>query len=70
MVKNWIRKCGKAAIEETISNPFTYEGNDILLNVSTGYACLNEDGITMDELIERADQSMYCMKREKKGKKE
>lgn len=55
-------------IDEEITKPFEFENIKINLKVSIGYAHFKEDGIDLEVLIEKADKSMYEVKRERKGK--
>lgn len=54
-------------INSVITEPFEFEGQRINLSASIGYALFSEDGIDIDVLIEKADKSMYRVKRERKG---
>lgn len=54
-------------IDSEIKNPFEFEGQNIDLRASIGYALFSEDGIELEVLIEKADKSMYEVKRERKG---
>lgn len=54
-------------IDDEIKKPFTFEGKEVKLSASIGYALFSEDGIEIEVLIEKADKSMYEVKREKKG---
>lgn len=54
-------------IDSEIKKPFEFEGQDIDLRASIGYALFSEDGIELEVLIEKADKSMYEVKRERKG---
>lgn len=54
-------------IDLNISKPFTFEEQKIDLKASAGYALFNEDGSELEELIEKADKSMYKSKRMRKG---
>lgn len=54
-------------IDFEITKPFEFEGQKINLRASIGYALFKEDGIELDVLIERADKSMYEVKRVRKG---
>ncbi|GFZ30200.1 hypothetical protein CSC2_07260 [Clostridium zeae] len=54
-------------IDFEITKPFEFEGHKINLRASIGYALFKEDGIELEVLIERADKSMYEVKRERKG---
>ncbi len=54
-------------IDREITKPFEFEGQRINLSASIGYALFSEDGIDIDVLIEKADKSMYRVKRERKG---
>ncbi|MNP81293.1 GGDEF domain protein [compost metagenome] len=53
-------------IDAEIDKPFAFEGQDINLRASIGYALFSEDGIELEVLIEKADKSMYEVKRELK----
>lgn len=50
-------------INEVLVKPLYYENHCLIISISMGYAYYDKDGITIDELIEKADQSMYKMKR-------
>ncbi len=54
-------------IDSEITKPFEFEGQQINLRASIGYALFSEDGIELEVLIEKADKSMYEAKRERKG---
>lgn len=54
-------------IDSEITKPFEFEGHKINLRASIGYVIFSEDGIDMDVLVEKADKSMYEVKRERKG---
>ncbi len=54
-------------IDREIVKPFEFEEQKINLSASIGYALFSEDGIEIDVLIEKADSSMYLVKRERKG---
>lgn len=54
-------------IDFEIIKPFEFEGHKINLRTSMGYALFKEDGIELDSLIEKADKSMYEVKRQRKG---
>jgi diguanylate cyclase (GGDEF)-like protein len=54
-------------IDFEITKPFEFEGQKINLRASIGYALFKEDGIELEVLIEKADKSMYEVKREQKG---
>lgn len=53
-------------LTEKISLPFQFEDRVLNLGASIGLALYPEDGNSIDELIESADQSMYENKRERK----
>lgn len=53
-------------LTEKIGLPFQFENRIINLGASIGLALYPEDGKSVDELIETADQSMYENKRERK----
>ena len=54
-------------IDYEITRPFEFEGIKINLKASIGYAHFKEDGIDIEVLIEKADKSMYEVKRRRKG---
>lgn len=54
-------------IDCEITKPFEFENFKIDLRASIGYAHFKEDGIELEVLIEKADKSMYEVKRERKG---
>lgn len=54
-------------IECVIMKPFEFEGRKIKLSVSMGYALFPEDGVELEEFIEKADKMMYEMKKNHKG---
>lgn len=54
-------------INVEIIKPFAFEGWPIDLRASIGYALFNDDGDELEALIEKADQSMYEVKRARKG---
>ncbi len=54
-------------IDSEITKPFEFENFKIDLRASVGYAHFKEDGIELEVLIEKADKSMYEVKRERKG---
>ena len=54
-------------IDCEITRPFAFENIKIDLRASIGYAHFKEDGIELEVLIEKADKSMYEVKRERKG---
>ena len=54
-------------IDCEITKPFEFENIKIDLRASIGYAHFKEDGIELEVLIEKADKSMYEVKRERKG---
>lgn len=56
-------------LDAEITQPFEFEGQQLELKASIGYALFKEDGIELDVLIEKADKSMYEVKRERKGVK-
>lgn len=53
-------------IVDTVGEPFEFEGHALDLGVSVGVAVLPDDGVDMTELIDRADQAMYEVKRARK----
>lgn len=54
-------------IDNEITKPFEFENFKINLRASIGYAHFKEDGIDLEVLIEKADKSMYEVKRKRKG---
>ncbi len=54
-------------IDFAITKHFEFEGQEINLRASIGYALFKDDGIELEVLIEKADKSMYEVKRERKG---
>lgn len=54
-------------IDYEITKPFEFENIKIDLKASIGYAHFREDGIELESLIEKADQSMYEVKKKRKG---
>lgn len=54
-------------LDSEIIKPFDFETVKINLRASIGYAHFREDGIELEVLIEKADKSMYEVKRERKG---
>lgn len=63
------RNCAKQKclqLAQKISLPFQFENRDLNLGASIGLAVYPDDGKTVDELIENADQAMYEKKRERK----
>lgn len=54
-------------IDEEIDKAFFFEGHEIKLSISMGYAIFQEDGVDLELLIETADRAMYETKRGKKG---
>lgn len=54
-------------LDREIAKPFEFEGQKVTLRASIGYALFNEDGTELDVLIEKADKSMYAVKRAHKG---
>ncbi len=57
-------------IDIEITKPFEFEGNNLRLRASIGYALFNEDGLEVEDLIEKADQEMYAEKRRRKGREQ
>jgi diguanylate cyclase (GGDEF)-like protein len=57
-------------IHETMRAPFAFEQNHIALDASIGVAIFPEDGEELDALVDKADQSMYEMKRSRKSQLE
>jgi len=55
-------------IVSEISKPFTFENNPLKIEASIGMALFPEDAEGMDELIEKADQAMYQVKRNRKSR--
>lgn len=55
-------------ITAEIRQPFAFEDRPLSLDASVGVAVFPDDGKEMDALIEKADQSMYTIKRSRKGR--
>nr|WP_255595120.1 sensor domain-containing diguanylate cyclase [Lysobacter sp. BMK333-48F3] len=55
---------------ESLQPPFEFEQRPIPLDASIGYAVYPDDGQELGELLEKADQAMYQVKRSKKGVRE
>lgn len=53
-------------LAQTIRSPFQFEGQQFDLDASIGLAMFPEDGDALEVLLEKADQSMYAMKRARK----
>ena len=53
-------------LTEKISSPFQLQNQALTLAASIGYAVYPDDGTKMEDLLEKADQSMYEMKRSRK----
>ena len=54
-------------LQATIERPFRFDGKDLSLRASLGFALYREDGVDLDVLMEHADQAMYESKRVRKG---
>ncbi|MEO3946230.1 sensor domain-containing diguanylate cyclase [Gorillibacterium sp. CAU 1737] len=54
-------------VDLELSKPFAFEGQAIPLKASMGYALFSEDGIELEVLIEKADKTMYEVKKERKS---
>ncbi|MBW8897172.1 MAG: diguanylate cyclase [Massilia sp.] len=50
-----------------MDNPLDFENLTLPLRASVGYAVFPIDGVEIDALIEKADQVMYEVKRNRKG---
>jgi len=48
---------------QKVGAPFEFEGNALELGVSVGIAILPDDGTEMTQLMDRADEAMYAVKR-------
>ncbi|WP_247878215.1 sensor domain-containing diguanylate cyclase [Azospirillum sp. TSO22-1] len=57
-------------IAAEIRQPFAFEDRALPLDASVGVAVFPHDGEEMDALIEKADQSMYAVKRTRKGSRD
>jgi GGDEF domain-containing protein len=53
-------------ITDACHRPFTFQGRPLTIGASVGVAIFPDDGEQPDPLIEKADQAMYAVKREKK----
>jgi len=56
-------------INLSITKPFKFEKNEILLKASIGFSIFKEDGEELETLIEKADQAMYSVKKMSKGRR-
>lgn len=54
-------------IDGEVTKSFEFEGREINLRASIGYALFSEDGVELDILVEKADKSMYEVKKARKG---
>lgn len=54
-------------IDSEVAKPFEFETHQINLRASIGHALFSTDGNDLEVLIEKADRSMYDVKRERKG---
>ena len=54
-------------LTEKIGRLFQFQNHQMTLAASIGCAVFPDDGTKMDDLLEKADQSMYEMKRSRKG---
>jgi len=50
-------------IENALTQTFKFEGKEIPLHASMGWALFPNDGEELEVLIDNADQRMYTMKR-------
>ncbi len=55
-----------ARMEKEIRLPFQFETHPLAMDASIGLAMFPEDAKEMEELVEKADQSMYAVKRTRK----
>jgi diguanylate cyclase (GGDEF)-like protein len=53
-------------LADEIRRPFSFEDTQLALDASIGLAIFPDDGTETDALIEKADQSMYAIKRTRK----
>ncbi|SDY04231.1 diguanylate cyclase (GGDEF) domain-containing protein [Nitrosomonas sp. Nm33] len=53
-------------LAKKINAPFVFEQRPLLLSASIGYAVYPDDGKHIEEIIDKADQSMYEIKRNRK----
>jgi diguanylate cyclase (GGDEF)-like protein len=56
-------------LSQHLRSPFQFEGQKFALDASIGFAVFPEDGDALEMLIEKADQSMYEMKRQRKERR-
>jgi diguanylate cyclase (GGDEF)-like protein len=56
-------------LAEKIDTPFQFHQHQLPLGASIGLAVFPDDGTKMEALLEKADQSMYEMKRQRKAKR-
>ena len=50
-------------IHERFKKPWVLKKGDVFCNASIGVACYPEDGSTAEELLNKADQAMYQIKK-------
>ncbi|MBB3981827.1 diguanylate cyclase (GGDEF)-like protein/PAS domain S-box-containing protein [Sphingobium fontiphilum] len=54
-------------IISNVSQPYTIEGNPVVIGVSIGISCCPRDGVTSDALIRNADLALYAAKGDGRG---
>ena len=55
------------AIISAVSQPYTIEGNAVVIGVSIGLSACPQDGVTADALIRNADLALYAAKGDGRG---
>jgi diguanylate cyclase (GGDEF) domain len=57
-------------VHAEVKQPFRFGDHDLPIDASLGLATFPDDATDMDELLEKADRSMYQVKRARKGRRE
>ncbi len=57
-----------ARVESAVRQPFQFESTPLDITASIGIAIYPDDGTKIEDLLEKADQAMYSVKRERKGR--
>ena len=55
-------------IVAALSEPYTIAGEAVMLGASFGSALAPTDGVTLDELLRKADEALYAVKRNRPGR--
>lgn len=59
----------KRRIQARLAEPFSFEGRELPLVTSMGWALFPQDGATLEALLEKADKAMYEDKRTRKAQR-